>query len=95
MVRSGVPPAEGVRGDDRTLPPTRPEALAVSNDLIVRRCTEIRVPGALRLQARIGGYGSGMEKRPNSLKKELGQSMALIGTTVALVFAVLLAGLGL
>ena len=36
-----------------------------------------------------------MAKRSDSLRKELGQSMALLGTTVALVFAVLLAGLGL
>jgi hypothetical protein len=36
-----------------------------------------------------------MEKRPDYLNKELGQSMALLVTMVALVFAVLLAGLGL
>jgi hypothetical protein len=36
-----------------------------------------------------------MAKRPDSLRKELGQSIALLGTMVALVFAVLLAGLGL
>ena len=36
-----------------------------------------------------------MAKRPDSLRKELSQSVALLGTVVALMFAVLVAGLGL
>ena len=36
-----------------------------------------------------------MAKRPDSLREELGQTAALLGSVVALMFAVLMAGLGL
>ncbi len=36
-----------------------------------------------------------MAKRADSLRKELGQTAALIGSVAALMFAVIMAGLGL
>ena len=36
-----------------------------------------------------------MERRPDSLRKGLGQTVALLGAVVGLMFAVLMAGLGL
>lgn len=47
------------------------------------------------VQAHIAGYGSHMERGGDSSMTELVQTVALLGSVVALVLAVLMAGLGL
>ena len=51
--------------------------------------------GAWGVRARIDGYASDMGERDHRLRTELGQTLALFGTVVGLVLAVLMAGLGL
>jgi hypothetical protein len=47
------------------------------------------------MSARSGGYVRVMQRHDEDLRSELGQTLALFGMAVALVLAVLLAGIGL